>query len=393
MFNRTMQSLGETRSAIRELYEYGRARKREIGEENVFDFSIGNPNVPAPACVEEAALRCFREIPPETLHAYTSAAGLDEVRRAVAAHLSVRSGIECSERFVYMTCGASASLAIALSAILNAGEEVIVPAPYFPEYRIFTEQAGGKLVPVPVKRDFHLDPDAVARAVTEKTKAVLVNSPNNPTGAVYTQEEMRALGAALREKSASRGAPIWLLADEPYREICYGVPPVSPFTVYENTLILYSFSKSLSLAGERIGYIALSPQCADAEALFSAICGAGRSHGYVCAPALFQRVAASCLGRSADIERYRANRDLLYGALADMGYRCAVPEGAFYLFAEALEPDAEAFCRRAQARELLLVPSDSFGVKGYVRISYCVARETIERSLPAFRALIGEYRK
>ena len=392
MFDRKMTELGKERSAIRELFEYGNARKKQIGEENVFDFSIGNPSVPAPACVEDEIVRLLRTEPAEKLHGYSSAAGLPAVRKAVASYIQTAFGVPMSEDLVYMTCGASASLVVALSALLRAGEEVVVPVPYFPEYAVFVDAAGGKLVPVSTDERFHLDLGAIERAIGERTRAVLVNSPNNPTGAVYAEEEMRALGEILAKKSAEYGAPVFLVADEPYRELVYGEPPVYPMAVYKDTVVLYSFSKSLSLAGERIGYIAVSPQCGHADELFAAVCGAGRAHGYVCAPVLFQRVAAACLGMVSDVGAYRANRDLLYTALSDMGYACIVPEGAFYLFVKTLEPDAKAFAEQAKAHELLLVPSDSFGVEGYVRVSYCVARETIERSLPAFAALYAHYR-
>lgn len=386
-----MQKLGAARSAIRELFEYGNARKKEIGGENVYDFSIGNPNVPAPACVTDEMLRLIREMPAEKLHGYSSAPGLPEVRAAVANYIQSAFGVPMSADLVYMTCGASASLTVILSAMLLAGEEVIVPAPFFPEYSVFIGQAGGKLVKVATDPRFHLDLEAIEGAITPWTKAVLVNSPNNPTGAVYSEEEMRGLGRLLERKNIGRKTPIFLIADEPYRELCYVDPPVFPMAVYPHTVVLYSFSKSISLAGERIGYIAVSPQCAGAKDLFDAVCGAGRAHGFVCAPTLFQRVAANCLGQVSDVGAYKANRDLLYGALSDMGYTCSVPEGAFYLFMKALEPDAKAFCERAKAHELLLVPSDSFGVGGYVRISFCVARSVIERSLPAFADLFQEY--
>ncbi len=386
-----MKQLGEERSAIRELFEYGNARKGEIGAENVFDFSLGNPSVPAPACVREEISRLLREVPAERLHGYTSAAGDPAVREAVASYIGTQFGVPMSASLVYMTCGAAASLTVSMKALCRAGDEIVVPAPYFPEYEIFARNAGAVLVPVPTDASFRPDLPAIAAAIGKRTRAVLVNSPNNPTGAVYTEAEMRALGEILREKSRESGEPVYLFADEPYRELCYGAPPVHPMAVYENTLVLYSFSKSLSLAGERIGYIAVSPRCAGAEDVFSAVCGAGRSLGFVCAPALFQRVAAACLGKSADVGEYRANRDLLANALRAAGYRLIEPEGAFYLFVQSPERDASAFCERAKRRELLLVPSDSFGVGGYVRISYCVPRSVIERSLPAFRALIAEY--
>lgn len=392
MPNKTMQKLGEERSEIRELFEYGNARKREIGAENVFDFSLGNPSVPAPPIVDAEIRRLVRETPPEVLHGYTSAPGIPDVKRAVANYITNAFRVPMSEELVYMTCGAAASLVIALSALTEKGDEIIVPAPFFPEYSVFVAQAGAKLVPVPTDRKFHLDVKKIEAAITPKTRAVLINSPNNPTGAVYTKEEMVALGAYLKRKSAELKRPIYLLADEPYRELCFVEPPVYPMAVYENTLVLYSFSKSLSLAGERIGYIAVSPKCKNAGAVYLAVCGAGRSHGYVCAPALMQRVVASCLGKSSDIEKYRENRDLLLEALERYGYECIPPEGAFYLFLRSPEPSAKKFCERAKKYELLFVPSDSFGVEGYVRISYCVPRETVINSLPAFEKLIKEYR-
>ena len=391
MINETMKKLGEERSVIRELFEYGNRRKAEIGADNVFDFSLGNPSVPAPACVREEIARLLREVPAEVLHGYTSAAGDPAVREAVAAYISASFGATMSASCVYMTCGAAASLTVSLSALCVPGDEVVVISPYFPEYRIFVESAGGKVVEVPADENFHLDLPALGKAIGKRTKAVLFNSPNNPTGAVYGEGEMRVLGDLLRKKSAEKGAPVYLLADEPYRELCYGTSPVYPMNVYENTLVLYSFSKSLSLAGERIGYIAVSPRCADADGVFAAVCGAGRSLGYVCAPALFQRVVASCLGKSCDVEIYRKNRDLLSSALTSYGFSCIPPEGAFYLFIKSPEQDAVAFCERAKKHELLLVPSDSFGKTGYVRISYCVARSVIERSLPAFETLAKEY--
>lgn len=392
MLNQTMQKLGEERSAIREIFEYGNARARQIGRENVFDFSLGNPSVPAPDCVGEEIARLIAETPAEVLHGYTSAAGAPEVREAVAESIRSRFGVPMTAGFVYMTCGAAASLTITLNALCEAGDEFIVLTPCFPEYVVFIERAGGKVVKVRTDENFHLDLSALEGAIGARTKGVIVNSPNNPTGAVYGKEEIEALAALLKRKSEEKGSPVFLIADEPYRELTYGaVVPYLP-GYYPDTVVCYSFSKSLSLAGERIGYIAVSPDCFGAEALFAAVCGAGRSLGYVCAPALFQRVCAKCLGKSSDVAEYDKNRTLLYGALSDMGYSCVLPEGAFYLFVRSPEPDAKAFCERAKKYELLLVPSDSFGVEGYVRISYCVARGTIERALPAFEKLIKEYR-
>ena len=392
MFNPIMQRLGEARSVIRELFEYGNARKRAIGAENVYDFSLGNPNVPAPKFVQDEITRLMAEVPADVLHGYTSAAGAPEVRQAVSDYITATFGAPSSPNLIYMTCGAAASLTVTLNALCNAGDEVIVLAPFFPEYRVFIERANAKCVPVLTNEHFHPDFAAIEKAITKQTKAVIINSPNNPTGAVYSESEIKALGELLRRKSAELGSAIYLLADEPYRELTYGavVPYVPNF--YENTIVCYSFSKSLSLAGERIGYIAVSPKCEGANELYAAVCGAGRALGFVCAPALFQFVVKSCLGKSSDIEEYKKNRDILYNALTKYGYDCISPEGAFYLFVKSPEPDAKKFLERAKKYELLIVPSDSFGATGYVRISYCVSRKTIENSLPAFEKLMKEYK-
>lgn len=390
MVNKKMQKLGEERSVIREIFEYGNARAKEIGRENVFDFSLGNPSVPAPDGVRQEIERLLRELPPEKLHGYTSAAGAPEVREAVAQYIQNTFAVPMRADLVYMTCGAAASLTVTLNALAEEGDEFVVLTPCFPEYKVFIEQAGGKVVPVRTDENFHIDLTALAAAVGERTKAVLVNSPNNPTGAVYGEEELRALASLLKEKSAQYKKSVFIIADEPYRELTYGakVPYIPVY--YPNTIVCYSFSKSLSLAGERIGYIAVSPDCKRSEEIFSAVCGAGRSLGYVCAPALFQRVCAKLLGQSGDIRAYERNRDLLYNALKGAGFTCVLPQGAFYLFMKSPLPSATEFCERAKKHELLLVPSDSFGIEGYVRISTCVDHGMIERSLPAFSALAKE---
>ncbi|MDE7158581.1 MAG: pyridoxal phosphate-dependent aminotransferase [Clostridiales bacterium] len=390
MINKAMQKLGEERSVIREIFEYGNARKKQIGRENVFDFSIGNPNVPAPACVQNEIARLLSEMPAEELHGYSSAAGLPEVREAVAKYIS-GFGVNMRADLVYMTCGAAASLSVALSGLLNAGDEVIVLAPFFPEYKVFIEHAGGVMKQANTNEEFHLALTEIDRAITQRTKAIIINSPNNPTGAVYNKEELKALAALLTKRSKERNTRIFLIADEPYRELVYGADVPYAMNFYADTVVCYSFSKSLSLAGERIGYAAVNPDMVGANDVFAALCGAGRALGYICAPTLFQRVCAKCLGQSSDVSIYNENRKLLYGALTKMGFDCVKPEGAFYLFMKTPEPDAKAFCERAKKYELLLVPSDSFGVEGHVRISYCVKRETIERSLPAFEKLAKEY--
>ncbi len=389
MVNERMKGLGTERSAIRELFEYGNARAKDIGREKVFDFSLGNPNVPAPQKVKEEILRLLEEVPAETLHGYTSAPGDFSVRRSVAEFLTKESGVNVPAELVYMTCGAAASLTATLHALCNEGDEFVAIAPYFPEYKVFAEGAGGTLVSARAKDDFHLDIDELDRVIGKRTKAVLLNSPNNPTGVVYGAEEWTALSALLARKSEEKGEAIYLISDEPYRELTYGAAVPYPMAFYPNTVVCYSFSKSLSLAGERIGYVAVSPRAQNAEDVFAAICGAGRSLGFVCAPALFQRVAAACLGLTSDQSVYKTNRDLLYGALTSYGFSCVEPQGAFYLFVKSPLPTAE-FCKKAREKELLLVPSDSFGIEGYVRISYCVSTEMIERSLPAFEALAKE---
>ena len=389
--NEEMLRLGKERSAIRELFEYGRQRAKEIGAENVFDFSLGNPSVPAPVSVTKEAERLLREVPAEQLHGYTSAAGAPEVRAAVAEYIGKTFSVPQKAEHIYMTCGAAASLTVLLGALCTPGDEIVVIAPYFPEYRVFIERAGGKVREVPAAEDFHLDLGALEEAIGAQTKAVLYNSPNNPTGAVYGEEELRGLARLLERKSRERGTPVYLIADEPYRELSYGAPVPYAMNLYDHAIVCYSFSKSLSLAGERIGYLAVSPRCADADALFAAVCGAGRALGYVCAPALFQRVIATNLGKASDVSVYRANRDLLCEEMRACGFSYVAPEGAFYLFVKSPEPDAKAFCERAKGHELLLVPSDSFGIGGYVRVSYCVPRQTIERALPAFAALAREY--
>lgn len=275
MYNQRMVKLGTERSVIREIFEYGNARKRQIGEDKVFDFSLGNPSVPAPDCVRKEAERLLRSVPAQVLHGYTSAAGAMEVRQAVADDYKRRWGVPMCAELVYMTCGAAASLSAALGAVCNAGDEVIVLSPFFPEYRVFIAQAGASVVPVPTKKNFHLDLSAIERAITSKTAAIIVNSPNNPTGVVYSQAELAALAGILKEASQRRGAPIVLLSDEPYRELTYGAEVPCIMSLYADTVACYSFSKSLSLAGERIGYVAVSPRCTGAEQLFAAVCGAG----------------------------------------------------------------------------------------------------------------------
>lgn len=393
MLNEEMLALGTKRSVIREIFEYGKSRAAEIGADKVFDFSIGNPSIPAPDCVKEAIFDIMNTEPSAAVHGYTSAQGAPQARRAIAAYLSELHGTKLSPDNLYLTCGAAASLMITCKAMAVPGDEFIIFAPYFPEYTVYVAAVGAKLVVLPPDEpDFQIDIEALRAAITENTKAVLINSPNNPSGAVYSEASIKALASVLEQKEKEYGHPIYLIADEPYRELVYGDIEVPwPIKFYKNTIICYSYSKSLSLPGERIGYILVSPELEKADSMYAAVCGAGRALGFVCAPSLFQQVIERCQGKTGDIKAYMENRDLLYGALKEYGYSCVHPDGAFYLFMKTPEADAEAFCEKAKKYELLLVAGDGFGAPGYARISYCVSKEQIERSLPAFKALAEEY--
>lgn len=395
MYNKTMYELGSHRSVIRDLFEFGKKRAAEVGADKVYDFSLGNPNVPAPDGVKEAAERLLAMPDNTVLHGYTSAQGDAEVRKAVADNINARFGAGVSPDLIYMTCGAAASLTVTLNALYEDGDEFILLAPFFPEYSVFVKAAGGTPVVVPFdEKTFAPDLSALEKAVTPRTKGIIVNSPNNPSGTVYTRKTLDGIVSLLERKSAEYGRKIVLIADEPYRELVYDdiEVPYLP-NLYPDTVVCYSYSKSLSLPGERIGYIALSPRMTEKENVYAAVCGAGRALGYVCAPSMFQRVAAACVNERPDITAYRRNRDLIYSALTEMGYDCVHPDGAFYLFVRSPEPDANAFSERAKTFGLLIVPGDTFGAPGYVRISYCVGRDMIERSLPAFRDLINTYKK
>ena len=388
-----MRELGEKRSVIRELFEYGNKRKAEIGAENVFDFSIGNPSIPAPKELSEEICRLLSEENPLSVHGYTSAPGDLSARKAVAENLNERFGTNFGAENLYLTCGAAASLTISLSAVVEEGEEVIIFAPYFPEYTVFIETAGGKPVSVPCKwPDFQMDFEKLSEVLNEKTAAVVINSPNNPSGAVFSEDSIKKLSSILSEAEEKFGRKIYLISDEPYRELVYGKTEVPFVTKYYNdTIICYSWSKSLSLPGERIGYILVSPENPDWKAIYSGICGAGRALGFVCAPSLFQKIIPKCVNMTSDFSVYEKNRDLLYNSLAEMGFEAVKPEGAFYLFLKTPEPDAKAFSEKAKKYEILIVPSDDFGTEGFVRISYCVPTEQIERSLPSFKKLAEEY--
>ena len=394
MLNERMVALGTQRSVIRELFEFGKVRAAEVGAENVFDFSIGNPSVPAPELVNETAIKLLREMDPVVLHGYTSAQGDAIVRKQIADNLNSRFATSFRPENLYMTVGAAASLCCCLNGLCNPGDEVIVFAPFFPEYRVFIEGAGAKMVMIPADTEaFQIDFAAFEAAITEKTKAVIVNSPNNPSGTLYSEETVKKLASVLEEASNKFGQPIYLLADEPYREIVFKGQSV-PFLpkYYTNTLVCYSWSKSLSLPGERMGYVLVPDSVTDSELVYAAVAGAGRSLGYVNAPSLFQRVCAACVDVTADVAVYEENKNLMVPALRDMGYHVVEPQGTFYMFPRTLIEDDLAFCEKAKDFNLLIVPGTGFGCPGHTRISYCVPTERAKRSLDAFESLAKFYR-
>lgn len=391
MYNETMYERGNAPSAIRELFAYGMERKAQIGEDKVFDFSIGNPSVPAPDSVAEA-IRELADMAPAQLHAYSAAQGLESTRAAIAENLNKRFGTHYTADNLYLTMGAAACLSACFTALIEPGDEIIVIAPYFPEYRIWIEFAGGVCVEVPAREDnFQIDLDALEQAITEKTKAVVINTPNNPVGTVYTRETLEGLADVLVQAEQKFDHDIYLISDEPYRELTYGVEVPWVPAIYPNTLVCYSWSKSLSLPGDRIGYVLVPNEVHDSREVYSAVCGAGRSLGYICAPVFFQRVIERCVDEPTNVEAYAVNREILTHALDELGYEYIEPDGAFYLWIKALEPDAQAFSNKAKEHELLLVPSDSFGVGGWVRAGYCIDKSTIEHSIPAFAALKADY--
>ena len=393
MLNEQMYGYGSKSSVIRELFAYGLERKKIVGEDKVYDFSIGNPSIPAPKEVKQAILELLEE-PAEVLHGYSPAAGDPKVRQTLADSVNRRFGTHYTADNFYMTVGAAASLSISIKALTNPGDEFITIAPFFPEYEVWVTTAGAELAVVPADtKNFQIDFDALEKLIGPKTKGIIINSPNNPSGTVYSEETVRRLAELLEQKGKEYGTSIYLLSDEPYREIVYDGVTV-PFVpnYYKNTLVCYSYSKSLSLPGERIGYIMVPDEAEDSRRVRAAVAGAGRALGYVCAPVLFQKAVAKCVDVSGDVSAYRRNRDLLYHGLTELGYECVRPQGAFYLFVKALEPDAGAFSEHAKKHDVLVVPSDSFGCEGYVRISYCVSEKTIQDAMPAFARIMEEYR-
>ena len=392
--NERMVALGTSRSVIRELFEFGKQRAAEIGAENVFDFSIGNPSVPAPDAVNETAIKLLQDTDPVVIHGYTSAQGDIEVRKLLVDSVNRRFDTSFGPDNFYVSVGAAAALCCCLNGLCNKDDEVIVFAPYFPEYKVFIEGAGAKMNLIPADTEaFQIDFEKFEAAINENTKAVIVNSPNNPCGVVYSHETCTKLAEILNAKSAELGHPIYLIADEPYREIVFDgieVPYLPKY--YNNTLVCYSWSKSLSLPGERLGYVLVPDEVEEHGLVYAAVAGAGRSLGYVNAPGLFQRVCAMCADMTADITIYETNRNLLYNGLREIGFDVVKPDGTFYIFPKTLEEDDVAFCERAKQFNILIVPGSGFGCPGHARISYCVPTERIERALDAFKKLADSYK-
>ncbi len=392
MYNQEMYTLGANRSCIRDLFEYGRARAVVVGAENVFDFSLGNPSIPSPTGVNEAIQSILQDTPSLAVHGYTSAAGDLQTRQAIADDLNSRYGTSVKADELYIGCGAAPELTAVFRALAVPGAEILAIAPFFPEYRPFVEAAGAefKVVPADVP-DFQIRMDALEEMLSPNTVAVIVNSPNNPAGTVYTEKTLRALADLLTRKAAAYGHPIYIVADEPYRELAYDGAKVTFIpTIYPDTVVCYSYSKSLSLPGERIGYIYVPENATDSKSLYAAIAGASRAAGHVCAPSLMQKVIARCAHLRPDLEAYNRNRRALWQGLTDMGYEVAKPDGAFYLFVKAPVGSAKDFSEKAKKKDLLIVPGDDFGCPDYFRLCYCVSYDMIQRSLPIFRQLIEE---
>ncbi len=390
MINQTAYALGANRSCIRDLFEYGRARAAVVGEENVFDFTLGNPSIPSPAEVNETICRILKDTDSLLVHGYTTAVGDWETRQAIAADLNSRYGANTGAEDFFLGSGAAPELVAVFRALAVEGGEILAIAPYFPEYKPFAENAGliFKVVPPDVP-NFQISLPAVEAMLTERTQAVILNSPNNPSGVVYTRQTLEQLAALLEKKAAQYGHPIYIISDEPYRELAYGVEvPFLPL-IYRDTVVCYSYSKSLSLPGERIGYVYVPKEAADSRELYAAIAGAARGCGHVCAPSLWQKVIARCTHLRPDLESYDRNRRTLYEGLTKLGYETAKPDGAFYLFVKAPGGDANAFLEKAKQKDLLVVPGDGFGCPGYFRLCYCVSYDKIVRSLPVFGELMG----
>ena len=396
MVNQEYYNLGTAPSVIRQLFAYGLEQAAKVGADKVYDYSLGNPSIPAPKKVNESIKKIVDEMDSIKLHGYSMAAGFDTARAAVAKDLAERFGLDVKASELFFTCGAAPALISIIKAlIVDADSEIMAVAPFFPEYRPFVNANGGKLVVVPADtKAFQIHLDEVEKRITKNTQGIIINSPNNPSGVVYTEETLKGLAALLERKSKEYGHPIYIIADEPYRELVYGGVKV-PFIpcLYKNTIVCYSYSKSLSLPGERIGYVYVPGFADDADAVYAAIAGAARIMGHVCPPTLMQKVIEYCAEERPDLVAYDENRNLLYNSLREMGYECAKPDGAFYLFVKAPNGDANAFSEKAKLdHNLLVVPADGFGCPGFFRLSYCVSNDMIRRSLPAFKAMIESYK-
>ncbi len=382
----------QEKSVIRELSEFAAARGREIGYENVFDYSLGNPSVPVPDAVTETMIRMLREIDPMALHGYSPSLGIPSVRQRVAASLRQRFGLPYEEEDIFMTSGAAGALAHALRAVTVPGDEVLTFAPCFSEYFPYVNGTGAVLKLVPADTEtFQIHFEALEEMLTEKVSAVLINTPNNPSGVVYSAETLINLAAVLNKKADAYGHDIYLISDEPYREIVFsGVEAPFVSSYYDNTLLCYSFSKSLSFPGERIGYVAVNPACADAAKIIQ-MCGQiSRETGHNCPASIIQLAVAENLGITADLSVYETNKNIIYDELKTLGFPCTEPGGTFYIFPKALEEDARAFCEKARKYDLIMVPGDGFGCPGYFRMAYCIDTEKVRRSLPALRRFVRE---
>lgn len=394
MISKEMYELGSKKSTIRTIFEYGIERAKVVGAENVYDFSLGNPNVPTPEIVTKTMIDILQNEDPCDIHGYTVAPGNPKCRKLIAESINRRFGTNFEGKNIFFTAGAAASITICFKALSEKDDEFIAFAPFFPEYKCFVESTGAQLKVVPADTEkFQINFEEFEKILNKNTKAVIVNSPNNPSGAVYNEDTIKKLADILRDKEKEYGHPIFIISDEPYREIAYddvNVPYITKY--YDNTLVCYSYSKSLSFPGERIGYIVIPDELPDYNVIFASIAGAARVLTHVNAPALFQKVVARCADVPSNVEAYKLNRDLLYNGLIEAGFECVKPDGAFYLFPKALEEDEKAFCEKAKKYDLLLVPGSDFGCPGYFRASYCINTETIRKSIPVFKKLVEEYR-
>ena len=394
MLNQSAYALGANRSCIRDLFEYGRARAAIVGAENVYDYSLGNPSIPSPKEVNETVCQVLADTDSLLVHGYTSAVGDYDTRKAISDDLNARYGADTAPEEFFIGCGAAPELVSVFRALAVEQGEILAIAPYFPEYKPFVEEAELRFQVVPPDvPSFQIDFQALEEKITPNTQAVIINSPNNPSGVVYTRETFLRLAKLLEEKAEAFGHPIYVVSDEPYRELAYGVEvPFLPL-IYRDTIVCYSYSKSLSLPGERIGYIYVPKEAAQSKDLYAAIAGAARAGGHVCAPSLWQKVIARCAHLRPDLNSYDRNRKALYEGLTALGYEMAKPDGAFYLFIKAPGGDANVFSEAAKKKDLLLVPGDGFGCPGYFRICYCVSYEMIQKSLPVFGVLIREFQE